>query len=101
MDDGAWQLLAAVASAVVLSAPGWYGALRAHRVEAIAVETKKIVEGVERNTNGVSQRLETMAKAAGKTEGRDEERVAAAVTAAAVADAVTAASRTDRREGDK
>lgn len=86
MDDGAWQVIAAV----ILVTPGLYAIWENRGTKKTVIEAAKTLETVVHNTNGMSQRIETMARAAGVVEGRETERVIGADTAKAVADAVAA-----------
>lgn len=100
MDDGAWRVI----EAIILASPGLYAAwisrrakVVADRAKVVADETSKTLGVVVVNTNGMSQKIETMARAAGVVEGRETERVIGADRAVAVAEAVTAA-RTEEKK---
>lgn len=90
IDEGAWRVI----EAIILVSPGLYAAWVSRRAKVLASENSATLAAVVHNTNGMSKKIETMARAAGVTEGQESERRIGEDKATAVAAAVTAA-RTD------
>lgn len=93
IDPNVWELL----KAIVLVSPMIYATYKLHHVEKLVGVTSKTLDAVVHNTNGMSQTIATMARAAGRVEGQEAERVIGADKAAAVAEAI--AAKTDVGKG--
>jgi hypothetical protein len=69
--DESWAIVLSAIITAVPSCAAWFSAERAHRASKVNTETLK---DVVHNTNGMSQKIEAMARAEGVAEGKETQR---------------------------